>query len=174
MWRYFLERFVGDRETDAGITRELLRGGSASSDAAMTSSIRSGVSPGAYSSGRSGRSLIGKPSGGLSVVSSSSSSCADGAGPEKMLAISEEVIERNEALREAVGDFTVTQFVTRGPGRWAHQAGPPAVCVKVAPIVFERYARHYTEGAPGVIARTRSSSSESLDQKCARSASAWC
>jgi hypothetical protein len=83
----------------------------------------------------------------------------------EMQAISEEVIARNEALREAVGDFTVTQFVTRGPGRWAHQAGPPAVCVKVAPIVFERYARHYTEGAHGVIARTRSYSSESLDPK---------
>jgi branched-chain amino acid aminotransferase len=88
-----------------------------------------------------------------------------GLSPEEMLAISEEVIARNESQREAVGDFTVTQFVTRGPGRWTHQAGPPAVCVKAAPIVFERYAHHYTEGAHGVIARTRSYSSESLDPK---------
>lgn len=82
-----------------------------------------------------------------------------------MLAISEEVIERNEHLREAVGDFTVTQFVTRGPGRWAREAGPPTVCVKVAPITFDRYAHLYDNGAHGAIARTRSYSSESLDPK---------
>jgi branched-chain amino acid aminotransferase len=88
-----------------------------------------------------------------------------GVSAADMCRISEEVIERNEALREAIGDFTVTQFVTRGPGRWAHDAGPPAVCVKVAPVQFQRYARYYTEGAHGVIARTRSYSSESLDPK---------
>jgi len=88
-----------------------------------------------------------------------------GLSPEKMLAISEEVIERNEHLREAVGDFTITQFVTRGPGRWAHTAGPPTVCVKVAPITFDRYAHLYDSGAHGAIARTRSYSSESLDPK---------
>jgi len=88
-----------------------------------------------------------------------------GLSPAEMLAISEEVVQRNESQREAVGDFTITQFVTRGPGRWAHDAGPPAVCVKAAPIQFHRYARYYTEGAHGVIARTRSYSSESLDPK---------
>ncbi len=88
-----------------------------------------------------------------------------GLSPAEMLNISEEVIERNEHLREAVGDFTVTQFVTRGPGRWTRDAGPPAVCVKVSPISFDRYARYYTEGAHGVIARTRSYSTESLDPK---------
>lgn len=88
-----------------------------------------------------------------------------GLSPDEMLAISEEVITRNEHLRETVGDFTVTQFITRGPGRWAHQAGPPAVCVKVLPVAFERYARLYNDGAHGVITRTRSYSSESLDPK---------
>jgi branched-chain amino acid aminotransferase len=90
---------------------------------------------------------------------------APGVSPAEMLSISEEVIQRNEHLREVVGDFTVTQFVTRGPGRWAHNAGPPAVCVKVAPIHFDRFARYYTEGAHGVITRTRSYSSQSLDPK---------
>jgi branched-chain amino acid aminotransferase len=85
--------------------------------------------------------------------------------PEEMFAISEEVVERNEPLREAVGDFTVTQFITRGPGRSTRDAGPPAVCVKVMPIGFDRYARYYEEGAHGVITRTRSYSSESLDPK---------
>jgi branched-chain amino acid aminotransferase len=88
-----------------------------------------------------------------------------GLSPAELLAVSEEVIQRNEPLREEVGDFTITQFVTRGPGRWAHDAGPPAVCVKAAPIQFQRYARYYTEGAHGVIARSRSYSAESLDPK---------
>lgn len=88
-----------------------------------------------------------------------------GVSPDQMLAISEEVIQRNEPLHEDVGDFTVTQFVTRGPGRWAHDAGPPAVCVKVAPVRFDHFAKYYTEGAHGVITRTRSYSSASLDPK---------
>lgn len=88
-----------------------------------------------------------------------------GVSSQEMLDISEEVIARNEHLRESVGDFTVTQFVTRGPGRWTHQAGPPAVCVKAAPIAFERFARFYSEGAHGVITRTRSYSAASLDPK---------
>ncbi len=87
-----------------------------------------------------------------------------GLSAEAMLAISEEVIERNEHLREAVGDFTITQFITRGPGRWARDAGPPTVCVKVMPIAFDRHARYYEEGA-WVITRTRSYSSQSLDPK---------
>jgi branched-chain amino acid aminotransferase len=88
-----------------------------------------------------------------------------GLSPQEMFDISEEVIQRNESERESVGDFTVTQFVTRGLGRWAHTAGPPTVCVKVAPIAFDRFARFYKEGAHGVITRTRSYSAESLDPK---------
>jgi hypothetical protein len=42
------------------------------------------------------------------------------------------------------------KFVRFDPG-WTHQAGPPAVCVKAAPIAFERFARFYSEGAHGVI-----------------------
>ncbi|MCI0439286.1 MAG: aminotransferase class IV, partial [Chloroflexi bacterium] len=63
-----------------------------------------------------------------------------GLSPEEMLEISEEAIRRNEGQREAVGDYTIWQFVTRGPGRWTHTAGPPAVCVKVGPIDFGRFA----------------------------------
>ena len=88
-----------------------------------------------------------------------------GLSSDQMLAISEEVVQRNEPLREAVGDFTVTQFVTRGPGRRARSAGPPTVCVKVAAIDFDRFAHAYTDGVHGVITRTRSYSAESLDPK---------
>ena len=88
-----------------------------------------------------------------------------GLSPEEMLDISEEAVRRNEHLRPEVGDFTISQFVTRGPGRWTHDAGPPAVCVRVGAISFGRYARLYSEGAHGVIARTRSYPADALDPK---------
>lgn len=84
---------------------------------------------------------------------------------DEFMHISEEAITRNEASREGIGDFTVRQFVTRGEGGWTHQAGPPAVCVMVQPINFRRFAKYYIEGAHGVVPRTRSYSSESLDPK---------
>ncbi|MCH8309544.1 MAG: aminotransferase class IV, partial [Chloroflexi bacterium] len=88
-----------------------------------------------------------------------------GLSPEEMIDISEEAIERNEHLREEVGDHTIWQFVTRGPGEWTHNAGPPAVCVKVGPIGFSRFAKLYNDGASSAIARTRSFPVESLDPK---------
>ena len=88
-----------------------------------------------------------------------------GLSPAEMLDISEEAIRRNEPLRAEVGDFTVGQFVTRGPGRRAAIAGPPTVCVKVTSIGFDHFAHLYQEGAHGVIARTRSYSPESPDPK---------
>ena len=74
-----------------------------------------------------------------------------GPSAEEMLDIREEVIRRNEHLRPEVGDFSVTQFVTRGPGRWSWSAGPPTVCVKVEAIDFGRYARLFSDGAHAVI-----------------------
>ena len=88
-----------------------------------------------------------------------------GLSPEEMTDISEEIIRRNEHHREEAGDFTVSQFVTRGPGRWAHDAGPATVCVNVAAIDFNRFASRQRDGAHGVIARTRSYPVESLDSK---------
>jgi branched-chain amino acid aminotransferase len=88
-----------------------------------------------------------------------------GLPPEEMQDIGEEVIRRNEHLRAEAGDFTVTVFVTRGPGRWARDAGPPTVCFKVGAIDFGRFAGLYGQGAHGVIARSRSYPVESLDPK---------
>ena len=85
--------------------------------------------------------------------------------PEEMTEISEEVVRRNEHLRPEVGDFTVTQFVTRGLGRSTWSAGPSTVCVKVAAIDFNRYAGLYGGGAHGVITRTRSYPPDVLDPK---------
>ena len=88
-----------------------------------------------------------------------------GLSAKEMLDISEEVVQRNDHLRAEVGDFTITQFVTRGPGNSSRSAGPPAVCVKVAPIGFGRFADLFKDGAHGVITRTRSYPVESLDPK---------
>ena len=88
-----------------------------------------------------------------------------GLSAKEMLDICEEVVQRNDHLRAEVGDFTITQFVTRGPGSSSRSAGPPAVCVKVAPIGFGRFADLFKDGAHGVITRTRSYPVESLDPK---------
>jgi branched-chain amino acid aminotransferase len=88
-----------------------------------------------------------------------------GLSPEAMLEISEEVIRRNEHLRAEVGDFAIWQFVTRGRGRWAHSAGPPAVGVFIRSLGLSRFVHLYSEGAHGVIVRVRSYSPESLDPK---------
>ncbi len=88
-----------------------------------------------------------------------------GLSAKEMLDISEEVVQRNDHLRAEVGDFTITQFVTRGPGSSSRSAGPPAVCVKVAPIGIGRFADLFKDGAHGVITRTRSYPVESLDPK---------
>ena len=88
-----------------------------------------------------------------------------GISPEEMTEITQQVIQRNEHLRPEVGDYAITQFVTRGIGTAARDAGPPAVCVKAGAIDFGRFARLFDEGAHGVISRTRSYPVESLDPK---------
>ena len=94
-----------------------------------------------------------------------------GLSPEEMLGISEEVVRRNEPMRAQGGDFYVRQFVTRGPqqagntGPGAATAGPPTVVVDVWPLDSGYFARAYTDGLHGVIARTRSYAVESVDSK---------
>lgn len=83
----------------------------------------------------------------------------------QMLDITNEVIERNESVRPDVGDFQVWQGVTRGPGRWAHDAGPPTVYVKASAIDFAKYARLYETGAHAVITRTQALPTGTVDPK---------
>lgn len=75
---------------------------------------------------------------------------------DRMLEISREVIDRNQRLIPDVGDFQVWQGVTRGPGRWAHEAGPPTVYVKVSGIDFSKYAHLYATGAHAIVTRASS------------------
>ena len=85
--------------------------------------------------------------------------------PDEMLQISEEAVQRNEHLLAEAGDFTILQFVTRGAGYFAWNAGPPSVGVTIAPISFALFAPMYTEGVHGAITRTRSYDPGSLDPK---------
>ena len=88
-----------------------------------------------------------------------------GLSPEEMLNICEEAVSRNEHLRAEVGDFTINQNVTRGPGPQASSAGPPTVLVRVGAINFSHLTRYYRDGASAVVVRTRSHSPDALDPK---------
>ena len=76
-----------------------------------------------------------------------------------------EVIRRNEHLRKGSGDFTITQFVTRGRGRHILDPVPPTVCILPQHIDFPQFARFYREGVHVVFAKTRSYQTSSLDPK---------
>ncbi len=84
---------------------------------------------------------------------------------EEMGDLWEESVERNRHLLAELGDFYVYPFVTRGPGRWAYEAGPPTVVVDTYQVDFYRYARFYDDGARGVVARSRSYSHTSIEPK---------
>ena len=79
--------------------------------------------------------------------------------------IVEESVGRNRDRLEEVGDFQIYMFVTRGPGRFATDAGPPSVGVVAYPLPFWRMAPFFEAGAHGVITRTRSYSGEMLEPK---------
>ena len=80
-------------------------------------------------------------------------------------AVVEETVERNLGRLDEAGDFQIYMFVTRGPGRYATDAGPPSVGVVAYPVPFWRMAPYFDTGAHGVIARTRSFGSEMLEPK---------
>ena len=81
-----------------------------------------------------------------------------------MTEVTEEVLSRNEEHRPAVGDFTFTQFVTRGAGG-VDGGAAPTVCVRVMPVGFTRSAKAYREGVHGVITKTQSYPAASVDPK---------
>lgn len=88
-----------------------------------------------------------------------------GLDPAEITELTEEVITRNEQFRESIGDYQVWQFVTRGPGRWAHTAGPPTVCIKVEPVDFTKWASLYATGAHAVVTKTQNHPVTSLDPR---------
>ena len=88
-----------------------------------------------------------------------------GLSPARMTEICEEAVERNRPRLDEAGDFTIHPFITRGVGHGVGDVGDPTVCVSVKPVAFDTFARYYVDGAHGVIARTRSYSSDTMDPK---------
>ena len=86
---------------------------------------------------------------------------ARGMAAEEMMQIHYEVVERNEQWREDVGDWNIIPFVTRG----LSPDGPANVFVRVKEIPWSQFIPWYDEGAHGIIVRSRSYSSQSLDPK---------
>ena len=89
-----------------------------------------------------------------------------GLSKREMDTVCREAVERNAALLPSAGDFNINPFVTGGAWvRGQPRAAPATVCVAVKPIGFSQFARYYLEGAHGVIARTRSYSSNVMEPK---------
>jgi len=76
-----------------------------------------------------------------------------------------EVLEKNQSLREAGGDFVLTQFVTRGPGVKITEAGPPSIGIRVRSYEYHSYAHYYKTGTHVVFPRTRSYPPQCVDPK---------
>ena len=87
-----------------------------------------------------------------------------GMSAQELLDLSEEAVSRNMHLLEEAGDFIIWQAVTRGFGRPNNQ-GSPTVIIEIAPNPWDWFARFFKNGATGVIPKTRSYSSESVDPK---------
>ena len=85
---------------------------------------------------------------------------------EQFEEISNEVVARNEPMRKEVADYRVLQMVSRGGGYDLQGDSSPTVCVTVAPISFENWAREYeSPGGHVVFPKTRTFSTMSLDPK---------
>ena len=84
---------------------------------------------------------------------------------DQMTELSEEIIRRNEPHREAAGDWHIWQTVTRGIAGWRQLDATPTVMIQIFPVPFNLYAHMFKEGAHGVITRTRSYPTETLDPK---------
>ena len=84
---------------------------------------------------------------------------------DELEALTLEVVERNQSLRQPGGDFMVTQFVTRGRGRNVLDPVAPTVCILPQHIDFTQYAPLHRDGVHIVFPRTRAYTIDSLDPK---------
>ena len=89
---------------------------------------------------------------------------------EEMIAITEEVVRRDEHLRPPGGDFSIRQVVTRGTSPSGNLASiveklTPTGMVIANPLDFASYAQYYETGAAVVVPKTRSYSGSHLDPK---------
>jgi branched-chain amino acid aminotransferase len=81
-----------------------------------------------------------------------------GLDPKEMTAITEEVVERNEPLRAAAGDWWVAQRISRGVDAigdegWAHTG--PQVIVDCTPLPLRARARLFRDGIDVIVPSIR-------------------
>ena len=97
-----------------------------------------------------------------------------GLSPAELIAISEEVVARNEPLRAAAGDWWLTQRVTRGvplgddDGRGSARGSAgdsPTVIVECTPLPLARRAPLFRDGIDVVIPWVRRTSPEVLSPR---------
>ncbi len=88
-----------------------------------------------------------------------------GLAQDGFAAVVEQTVERNRDRLDEDGDFQIYMFVTRGPGRFATDAGPPSVGVVAYQLPFWRMAPYLEVGAHGMIARSRSYAPDMLEGK---------
>lgn len=80
---------------------------------------------------------------------------------DEMLTLHYEVVERNKHCLKAVGDWNIIPFITRGTSF----NGPANVFLRVKQIPWGQFVPWYDHGSHGVIVKTRSCPSQSLDPK---------
>ncbi|MBM3947912.1 MAG: branched-chain amino acid aminotransferase [SAR202 cluster bacterium] len=88
-----------------------------------------------------------------------------GMSAQEMTDVTEDALKRNQHMLKQAGDFFIWHAITRGPGRWAHSAGPATVIIEVGTNPWAWFADFYKPGAHAVIARTRSYSPQMVDPK---------
>jgi branched-chain amino acid aminotransferase len=81
-----------------------------------------------------------------------------GLEPKEMIAITEQVVERNEPLRAAAGDWWVAQRISRGVDAigdegWTHTG--PQVIVDCTPLPLRKRAAHFRDGIDVAVASIR-------------------
>ncbi|HJQ60152.1 MAG TPA: aminotransferase class IV, partial [Vineibacter sp.] len=91
-----------------------------------------------------------------------------GVSPKEMVAVSEEIVARNEHLRAQHGDWWVGQRVSRGVDAvgdegWEHTG--PNVVVEVLPLPLKARARHFRDGADVVVPPVRRTAPDMLSPR---------
>jgi branched-chain amino acid aminotransferase len=91
-----------------------------------------------------------------------------GIAPREMVALSEEVVQRNEHLRQAVGDWWVGQRVSRGVDAvgdegWEHTG--PNVVIEITPLPLKKRAKCFRDGADVMITAVRRTSPTMLSPR---------
>lgn len=91
-----------------------------------------------------------------------------GLSPREMIDLSEQVVERNAHLRQAVGDWWVGQRVSRGVDAvgdegWEHTG--PNVVIEVVPLPLKERARLFRDGAEVMVTAIRRTSPTMLSPR---------